>query len=91
MPRKTTRIVLTRLAARITRARALARCLAPSAGMGGEAMPRQLRWPWSGGYMALARDAGFELIERGCAPQIAATCSAPAPVIDEPAALHRAA
>ena len=50
---------------------------APSAGMGLEAMPRQLRWPWSGGYMALARDAGFDLIGPGRAPQISATCSAP--------------
>lgn len=91
MHRNTARRLLTRLAARITRARARARCLAPSAGMGAEAMPRQLRWPWSGGYMALARDAGFDRIGPGCAPQLAATCAAPAPVIDEPAALQIAA
>ncbi|MBL8970314.1 MAG: hypothetical protein JNK56_07030 [Myxococcales bacterium] len=51
---------------------------APSAGMGPEAMPRQLRWPWSGGFVALARAAGVDRIELGCAPQISATCSASA-------------
>ena len=52
--------------------------VAPSTGMGAEAMPRQLRWPWSGGYMALARAAGVGRIEPGRAPQISATCSASA-------------
>lgn len=89
MHRNTARIVLTRLATRIVRARALARCLAPSACMGAEAMPRSLRAPWQGGYVALARAAGLARIEPGCAPQIAATCSAP--TIDEPAALQHAA
>lgn len=49
---------------------------AASAGMGPEAMPRQLRWPWSGGFVALARAAGVDRIEPGRAPQISATCSA---------------
>lgn len=56
----------------------LRRCSAPSAGMGPEAMPRQLRWPWSGGFVGLARAAGVDRIEPGRAPQISATCSASA-------------
>lgn len=51
---------------------------APSTGMGPEAMPRHLRWPWSGGFVALARAAGIDRIEPGRAPQISATCSASA-------------
>ena len=51
---------------------------APSIGMGPEAMPRQLRWPWSGGFVSLARAAGVDRIEPGRAPQISATCSASA-------------
>lgn len=51
---------------------------APSIGMGPEAMPRHLRWPWSGGFVALARAAGIDRIEPGRAPQISATCSASA-------------
>ncbi len=54
---------------------------APSAGMGAEAMPRQLRWPWSGGFVALARSAGIDRIEPGRAPQISATCSASAALV----------
>lgn len=65
---------------RAARARLLRRrrCCAPSTGMGAEAMPRQLRWPWSGGFVALARAAGVDRIEPGRAPQISATCSASA-------------
>lgn len=54
---------------------------APSAGMGAEAMPRQLRWPWSGGFIALARAAGVDRIEPGRAPQLSATCSASAAIL----------
>lgn len=50
---------------------------APAAGMGDAAMLRQLRWPWSGGFVALARAAGVDRIEPGRAPQFSATCSAP--------------
>lgn len=50
---------------------------APAAGMGPEALPRQLRWPWSGGFVALARTAGIDRIEPGRAPQISRTCAAP--------------
>ena len=50
---------------------------APSIGLGPEAMPRQLRWPWSGGFVALARAAGIDRIEPGRAPQISRTCAAP--------------
>lgn len=53
------------------------RCSAPTAGMGPEALPRQLRWPWSGGFVALARAAGVARIEPGRAPQISRTCVAP--------------
>jgi len=63
---------------RATQARKRRRCcFATSAGMGPEAMPRQLRWPWSGGYISLARSAGVDRIPPGRAPQISATCSAP--------------
>lgn len=89
MHRNTARIVLTRLAARITRARVQARCTAPSAGMGCEAMTRALRAPWQGGYVALARAVGVERIEAGRPSQIGATCIAPAS--DEVAALELAA
>lgn len=91
MHRNTARRLLTRLTSRIVLRRILARCLAPAAGMGAEAMPRALRAPWQGGYVALARAAGVDRIEAGRAPQLAATCAAPAPVIDEPAALQLAA
>lgn len=45
---------------RAARARLLRRrrCFAASAGMSPEALPRQLRWPWSGGFVALARTRG---------------------------------
>ena len=54
---------------------------APSIGLGPEAMPRQLRWPWSGGFVGLARAAGIDRIELGRAPQISATCSASAALL----------
>jgi hypothetical protein len=48
----------------------------PSGDTSPAAMPRALRYPWQGGFVALARAAGVERIEPGCAPQLSRTCTA---------------
>ena len=70
-----------RLAARTRAARLLARrtCTAPAAGaVLSAATSRVLRQPWEGGFVALARAAGFDRIEPGCDARLAPACFAPA-------------
>lgn len=69
-----------RLAARARAARLLASrscAAAPAGDTAPAAMPRALRAPWTGGFVALARAAGIERIEPGCDPRISASCFAP--------------
>lgn len=52
--------------ARRARTHRLAVCAAPLAGDTSlDAMPRALRYPWTGGYVSMARAAGLERIAEG--------------------------
>lgn len=63
-------------ASRLQRRRA---CQAPGAGMDlPAAISRALRWPWQGGFVSLARAAGFDRIEPAVGAGLDPTCFAPA-------------
>jgi hypothetical protein len=51
------------------------RCSAPAPASC--SITRALAYPWEGGFVSLARAAGVERIEPGCAPQLSAACFAP--------------
>lgn len=64
---------------RLARARS---CAAPTAAdLAAEAMPRALRLPWEGGFVALARAVGVERIEAPAFHRLAPTCTAAAAAI----------